>query len=112
MISIALLFLALLSRDEAELREAYSKGIQEKETSKRVEAVKKLAGSKEEKTLALLAAGLKDPAKEVRKAVAETLEGCDDGGGAAIKPLGELLADKKVDPDLRLACAKALCHAR
>ena len=109
----ALLFLAtLLLRDEAALRDAFAKEIKAKDAAKRVEALKKLAGAKEEKTVELLAHALKDAALEVRKAAAETLEGCTDGAGVAIKPLGEILVDKKADLDLRLACAKAIVKAR
>jgi hypothetical protein len=112
MASVMLLVLGLLLRDEAALRDAFAKEIKAKEPAKRVEAVKKLAGTKEEKTVELLAHALKDAALEVRKAAAETLEGCSDGGGVAIKPLGEILVDKKADLDLRLACAKAIVKAR
>jgi hypothetical protein len=109
---MVLLLLTLLLRDEAALRTAFEKDIKAKDAARRVEAVKKLAGSKEEKTVELLVKSLKDPALEVRKAVAETLEGSTDGAGKAIKPLGEILVDKKEDLDLRLLCAKALSKAR
>jgi len=107
----AVLALALLP-DEAALREAFEKEFQDKEAVRRVAALKKLAGAKEEKTIDLLAGGLKDGDLEVRKAAAETLEGSTDGAGRAVKPLGEILADKKEDPALRLACAKALSKSR
>jgi len=107
-----LLLAALLVRDEAALRDAFAKEIKAKDAAKRVEAVKKLAGAKEEKTILLLAHALKDPALDVSKAAAATLEGCTDGGGVAIKALGEILVDKKADLDLRLACAKALVKER
>jgi hypothetical protein len=107
----AVLALALV-RDEAALRESFAKEIQAKEAAGRVAAVKKLSGAKEEKTIELLAGALKDPALEVRKAAAETLEASTDGAGVAVKPLGEILVDKKDDVDLRLACAKALSKSR
>ena len=107
-----LLLLTLFLRDEAALRTAFEKEIKAKDAPKRVEAVKKLAGSKEEKTIELLVKSLKDPAVEVRKAAAETIEGSTDGAGKAIKPLGEILVDKKADLELRLTCAKALSKAR
>lgn len=110
---LALLLLgALLVRDEAALRDAFAKEIKAKDAAKRVEAVKKLAGAKEEKTVLLLVHALKDPALDVSKAAAATLEGCTDGGGVAIKTLGEILVDKKADLDLRTACAKALVKER
>ena len=95
----AFLVLALeaLSRDEAALREAFEPEIRSEEASRRVAAVRTLAGAREEKTLELLARSLKDPSGDVRKAAAET-----------IKALGEVLVDRKVAQDLRLACAKAL----
>jgi hypothetical protein len=103
---------ALLLRDEAALRESFAKEYQAKEAAGRVAALKTLAGAKEEKTVELLAGALKDPALEVRKAAAETLEASTDGAGVAIKPLGGILEDKKADLDLRLACAKALSKSR
>lgn len=106
------LLAGLFLRDEAALRDAFAKEIKAREAAKRVEAVQKLAGAKEEKTIDLLVKSLKDPALEVRKAAASTLEGSTDGGGRAIKPLGEILVDKKEDLDLRMACAKALGKAR
>jgi HEAT repeat protein len=112
MASFILLTLALLAPGEAALREAFAREIKAKEPAMRVDAVKKLAGAVEEKTIELLAQALKDPALEVRKAAAETLEGCTDGGGVAIPPLGEVLVDKKANRDLRLACAKAIVKAR
>jgi len=105
------LVLALL-RDEAALREAFVREIQADAAAQRVAAVKKLAGATEEKTVELLAASLKDKELGVRKAAAETLEASTDGGGVAIKPLGDVLIDKKEDLDLRLACAKALVKSR
>lgn len=107
----AVLAMALV-RDEAALRESFAKEIQAKEAAGRVAAVKTLSGAKEEKTIELLAGALKDPALEVRKAAAETLEASTDGAGVAVKPLGEILVDKKDDLDLRLACAKALSKSR
>jgi hypothetical protein len=95
MSTLILTLATLLLRDEAALRESYSKDIQAKEAAARVAAVKKLAGAKEHKTIELLAGSLKDAELEVRKAAAETLEGVSDAGGAAVKPLGEVLVDKK-----------------
>ncbi len=107
-----LLVSALLLRDEAALREAFDKDFKAKEAKHRVEAVKKLSGAKEEKTIERLVHGLKDSELDVRKATAETLEGSTDGAGVAIKPLGEILVDKKEDLALRKLCAKALAKAR
>lgn len=103
---------ALLLGDESALREAFAKDIRAEAAADRVAAVKKLAGSKEEKTIELLAASLKDKALEVRKAAAETIEASTDGGGVAIAALGAILADKKDDLDLRLAAARALMKSR
>jgi len=108
---LCLLLTALLARDEAALREAFDKEFKSKEAKHRAEAVKKLSGAKEEKTVALLVLGLKDKELEVRKAAAAAIEGSTDGGGVAIKSLGEILVDKKDDLDLRLACAKALARS-
>lgn len=104
--------LCLVLRDEGALREAFQKEIKAKEPAKRVEAVKKLSGAKEEKTIELLAASVKDPAKEVQIAAADTVASCEDGGGVAIKPLCAVLVDKAAAPEPRLACAKALAKAR
>jgi hypothetical protein len=109
---VLLILSALLARDEAALRDAFAKEIKSKDAEHRVEAVKKLAGTKEEKTVSLLVDSLKDPELTVRKAAAETLEGCTDGGGVAVKSLGEILVDKKADLELRMACAKALAKSR
>ena len=111
---IALLSLLLLvpARNEKDLREAFQKEMKAAEPAKRAEAAKKLAGVKEEETIALLAGHLKDAEKEVQLAVAETLAGLDDGAGAALKPLAAALVDRKVDPDVRLACAKALVKSK
>ncbi len=111
-IAVLSLLLSPPARDEKALRDAFTKEIKVKDAAKRVEAAKKLAGAKEEETIALLAAHLKDAAKEVQLAVAETLEGAEDSGGVAIKPLAAVLNDKKADPDVRLACAKALAKAK
>ncbi len=102
----------VLVRDEAALREAFAKEIQAKEAPQRVAALKKLSGAAEEKTIELLAAGLKDVDLEVRKAAAETLEASTDGAGLANKSLGEILMDKKEDLALRMACAKAMSKSR
>jgi hypothetical protein len=107
-----LLLLSLLARDEAALRTAFEKEIKAKEPAKRVEAVGRLSGATEEKSIDLLVKCLKDPALEVRKAAAQALEGSTDGAGKAIKPLGDILVDKKEDLDLRMMCAKALSKAR
>lgn len=107
-----LLLLTLLLRDEAALRTTFEKEIKAKDAAKRVEAVKKLAGAKEEKSIELLVKSLKDASLDVRKATAETIEGSTDGAGKAIKPLGDILVDKKEELDLRMACAKALAKAR
>jgi hypothetical protein len=109
---LLLILAALLARDEAALRDAFAKEIKAKDAKHRVEAVKKLAGAKEEKTIELLVHSLKDPELPVRKAAAETIEGAADGGGTAIKALGEILIDKKEDLDFRMACAKSLGKAR
>lgn len=102
---------ALAVCDEAALREAFEREILAEEPRDRASAVRKLRRPKEEKTLLLLISSLKDPAPEVRKAAAEMIESGRDVGGVAIKPLGEILADKKEPLDLRLACAKALGKA-
>jgi hypothetical protein len=112
MTTLALVALALFLPDESALREAFQKEIKASDPAKRVEAVKKLAGAKEEKTLELLAGSVKDGAKEVQVAAAETVAGCDDGGGVAIKSLCAVLVDKKAAPEARVACAKALGKAR
>jgi hypothetical protein len=103
---------AVLLGDEAALREAFAREIQSESAPERARAVRKLAGTAEEKTIELVAARLKDKELEVRKAAAETLEASTDGAGVAIRPLGEILVDKKDDLDLRLACAKALAKSR
>jgi hypothetical protein len=100
---------ALLARDEAALREAFDTA---KDAKHRIEAVQKLAGAKEEKSIEKLAHALTDKDLDVRKAAAEAIEGSTDGGGVAIKPLGDILVDKKEDMGLRKACAKALAKAR
>lgn len=110
-LTLCALVLFVPARDENALRETFAKEFKAKDAAKRVEAVKKLAGAKEEKTIALLASHAKDEAKEVQIAVAETIEGCTDAGGAAIKPLCAVLVDKKEEPEVRLACAKALGKA-
>ncbi|HEX7899121.1 MAG TPA: HEAT repeat domain-containing protein [Planctomycetota bacterium] len=55
---------------------------------------------------------LKDGNKDVRKAAAEALEKADDKKGAAIKPLGAVLNDKKEEVEVRYAAAKALGKAQ
>src|SRR5579872_6283084 len=103
---------ALLVGDEAGLREAFRKEIQSEAPAQRVAALKKLAGATQEQTIQLIADRLKDKDLDVRKAAAETLEASTDGAAVAIRPLGEILVDKKDDLDLRLACAKALVKSR
>ncbi len=107
-----LLMALILCRDEAALREAFDKDFASKEAKHRSEAVKKLAGAKEEKSIECLLRGLKDADLEVRKASAESIEKSTDGGGLAVKALGEILVDKKEDLGLRKACAKALATSR
>jgi hypothetical protein len=107
-----LLIVSLLAVDEAALREAFDKEFTSKEAKHRAEAVTKLAGVKEEKSIECLVRGLKDAELEVRKASAEAIEKSIDGGGVAIKALGEILVDKKEDMGLRKACAKSLATAR
>ena len=108
MSTLILALAALLARDEAALREAYTKEIQAKDAAARVAAVKKLAGAKEHQTIELLAKSLQDESLDVKKAAAATLEGVSDAGGAAVKPLGEVLSNVKEDVALRLQCAKSL----
>jgi hypothetical protein len=107
-----LLLAALLVQEENGLRGAFEKEIKYKDPAKRVEALKKLEGCKEEKTIELILKSLKDPALDVRKAAAHAIEASTDGAGKAIKPLGDILVDKKEDLELRMACAKALAKAR
>jgi hypothetical protein len=94
--------------DEAKKRDAFAKEFKDKAPAKRVEAVGKMNGCTEDKSIAAIAKGLTDPALEVKKATAACLESCTDGGGSAVKPLCAILSSKKDDRDLRLACAKAL----
>jgi hypothetical protein len=112
MSTLLLTVAALLGGDEAALREAFRKEIQSEAPAQRVTALQKLAGATEEQTIQLIADRLKDKQLDVRKAAAETLEASTDGAGVAIRPLGEILVDKKDDLDLRLACAKALVKSR
>lgn len=105
--------LALASRlqaqdDETRKRETFAKEFKDKAPAKRVEAVGKMTGSAEEKTITAIVAGLKDPVLDVKKAVAACLAECTDGAGVAVKPLCAILKEKKEDKDLRLACARAL----
>lgn len=99
-------------RDEASLRRTFSREMRSRAPEKRVLAVKKLEGCKEDKTIALLVKVLRDPAPEVRKAAAGVLATATDGAGTAIKPLAAGLLNTKDQPDVRLACAKALAKAR
>jgi hypothetical protein len=103
--------LCALAEDESKLRAEFAQAFKAKETAKRVEALKKLEGAKEEKTVEAVAGGLKDPEKDVKKAAAEVLATCQDGAGAAIKPLCASLVNKTEDPDVRYACAQALAKA-
>jgi hypothetical protein len=77
-----------------------------------VDALKKLAGTKDEKQIDVLVKALKHKDKPVRLAAAETLETADDTKGKAIKPLGAVLNDKKEEVDVRYAAAKALGKAQ
>jgi hypothetical protein len=108
---VVMLGLLAQAKDEAKVRSEFEKEFKSKETSKRVEALKKLAGCHEEKTLQALAGAMKDAEKDVKKAAAETIAACTDGAGAAIKALCAALVDKKEDAEVRLACAKALTKA-
>lgn len=112
MMLVVLMLSALTLRDESSMREAFDKGMASKDAKHRAEAVKTLAGSKEQKSIEKLVTGLKDAELDVRKAAAEALEASTDGGGVAIQSLGEILSDKKQDLALRLACAKALGKTR
>jgi len=112
MMTLLVVASALLFTDEAALRETFSKEIQAEAAAERVAAVKKLSGAVEEKTIELLAGSLKDKELTVRKAAVQTLEVSTDGGGVAVKPLGDILVDKKEDLDLRLSCAKTLVKSR
>ncbi len=104
--------LSVAAQDEAKLRTEFAAAFKAKEAPKRVEALKKLEGCKEEKTVEAVAGGLKDAEKDVKKAAATVLATCQDGAGVAIKPLCAALVDKKEDPDVRYACAQALAKAR
>ena len=97
--------------EEASLRDKFGREIKDKDAAKRVEAIGRLAGAREEKTMALLVACLRDAAPEVRTSAAECIAGCFDGGGLAIAPLCALLLNKKEDVAVRLACARALGKA-
>lgn len=107
MIASALLFL-LAARDESVLRAEFEKGFKAPEVAARVSAVGKLHGVVEEKTVRLLAAALKDSAKEVRQAAASALETAQDRRGVALDELGKVLNTKDESPEIRLACARAL----
>lgn len=100
------------AKDEAKLRTDFESGFKAKEAARRIAALKKLEGCKEEKTLQALAGALKDTEKEVRKSAAGTIGTCTDGAGAAIKALCAALVDKKEEPEVRYACAQALAKAR
>ena len=102
------LLLAVQGQDEAALRTAFGKEMNSTDAGNRAAAVRKLAGSREEESIAALTGALKDPDKDVRKAAAETIGSCKDEGGVAAKPLSALLNEKKEDPVVRLAAAKAL----
>ena len=99
------ILMLLVSADEGALRAALEKA---KDVAARVEALKKLAGAKEEASIDVLVKALKDPEKDVRKAAAETLETADDAKGKAAMSLGVLLNGKTEDVEVRLAAAKAL----
>jgi len=109
---LALLWCPAQDGDEARLRSEFTEGLKSTETAKRVEAVKKLAGAKEEKTVEALAGALKDAEKDVKKSAAETLAACADGAGVAIKPLRAVLLNKQEHPDVLNACAQAIAKSR
>lgn len=77
-----------------------------------VDALKKLAGTKDPKEIQVLVKALKSKEKDVRKAAVETLETVDDSKGLAIKPLGAVLNDKAEDVGVRYGAAKALGKAK
>jgi len=103
-----LMLLVSAQDDEMKKRDAFTREFKDKAPAKRVEAVGKMHGSVEDKSIVAVARGLTDPAPEVKKATAACLETCTDSGGSAVKPLCAILTNKKEDKDLRLACAKAL----
>jgi hypothetical protein len=97
--------------DEAAARTKFATQFKDSKPENRIEALKLLAGVRQEKSVALLASALKDSSVDVRKAAAETLEGVTDGAGAGVKPLCEVLANKKEKTAVRLAAAKALAKS-
>ncbi len=99
----------LLPADEAALRAAVETA---KDAAARVEALRKLAGAKEETSIDLLVKSLKDPEKDVRKAAVEALETAEDAKGKAVAPLGAVLNGKAEDLEVRLGAAKALAKAQ
>ncbi len=107
-ILIAVVLAFGVQEDEAKKREAFAREFKDKAPARRVEALGKMTGCAEEKSITAIVAGLKDPALEVKKACAACLAECSDGAGVAVKPLCATLKEKKEDKDLRLACAKAL----
>ncbi len=94
--------------DEAALRAEFEKGFKAPEPAARVASLSKLHGAVQEKSLKLLAGALKDPAKEVRLAAAAALETVKDRKGVTLAELGKVLNQKDEEPEVRLACAKAL----
>ncbi|HZE96138.1 MAG TPA: hypothetical protein VE981_03855 [Planctomycetota bacterium] len=94
--------------EEAKKRETFLKEFKDKTPAKRIDAVQKMGGSTEDKSIVAVAAGLKDPVLDVKKAVAGCLQECTDAGGSAVKPLCAVVNNKKEDKDVRLACIKAL----
>ncbi|HEV3028017.1 MAG TPA: HEAT repeat domain-containing protein [Planctomycetota bacterium] len=110
--AVLLMVGVILGGDGAALRGAVGRELQAESPAERAGALKKLAGTSQEKTILVIAASLKDKELEVRKAAAEALEASTDGAGVAIPRLVEILVDKKEDLNLRLACAKALVKSR
>lgn len=96
---------------EAARREQFTKDFKDKSPQKRADAVWRMSSCGEEKSFQLLLPVFKDPAIEVKKALAGVLAECVDSSGMTIKPLCAWLTNKKEDPALRLACAKALKQA-
>lgn len=93
---------------EGTKREQFSKDYKDKDSAKRADAVWRMSGCSEEVSIQLLVPVFKDPAMEVRKAIAGVLAECTDHSGATIKPLCAWLLNKKEESALRLQCAKTL----
>src|SRR5258706_101129 len=105
------LSLAAQDPEEAARRDRFTKDGKDKSAQKRADAVWRMSGSTEEKSIALLVPVFKDTAIEVRKALAGVLAECTDGLGVTVRPLCGWLLNKKDEPALRLACARALAKA-